>query len=263
MSIEFLPPTDPAALTAAIARHRGRGVRIAVLDSGVDTTHPRLARLQLTDHLALEPLGGQVVARPCAPCDPFGHGTAVVDVLHHLAPAAEIGMFQILQRQPGTDAQVVAEAARLAAARGYHIVHCSFGSPANRHDVLVHKAWIDALYLRGIHIVAAASNSGFELPEWPASFPTVLAVGACPDDSPRLRFHSGSLIEFALSGSVPGTAWVKGQRADVVGSSFAAPKVTALLARLLECRPDLDPLLAKSLLKALAKAGTLDPASLP
>ena len=237
-----------------MTRNQGQGVRIAVLDSGLDRSHPRLAGLALVEHLTLECIGARVQAEPSEPNDPLGHGTAVIDILHRAAPAAEIGVFQILHRPPGTSAQVVAEAARLAARHGYRIVHCSLGSPARREDALLHKDWLDALYLRGIHVVAAGSNSGFAQPEWPAWFPTVVAVGACPSDSPGLRLQDGSLVEFLTSGRST-AAWTRGQTSDVVGSSFAAPKVTALLARLLAAFPSLDPLAAKSLLKAMARLG--------
>lgn len=246
----LLPPLP--ALLAAIESGQGDGIRVAVLDSGLNAGHPRLHGLNLLEHTRIEPRADRHVEIPVPPDDPLGHGTAVVDLLHRGAPAAAIGMFQILHHGGATTAGAVAAAARAAIARDYHVIHCSLGSPARREETLIHKDWIDAAYLRGIHIVAAGSNSGFARPEWPAWFPTVLATGACPENSDWLRLQEGSLVEFLIGGRAR-AAWHGQETAEVVGSSFAAPKVTALLARLLSRFPTLDPLLAKSLLKHLAR----------
>jgi hypothetical protein len=59
-------------------------------------------------------------------------------------------------------------------------VQCSFGAPARTRDAAIYKSSVDAHYLRGVHIVAAGSNSEFQTTEWPAHFPAVIAVGADP-----------------------------------------------------------------------------------
>jgi subtilisin family serine protease len=246
----LLPPV--ADLLAAIQSGRGEGIRVAVLDSGLNAGHPRLQGLRLLEHVRIEPQGDLPQEITVPPSDPLGHGTAVVDLIHRGAPEAEFGIFQILHQGGSTTARAVAVAAHAAITRGYHIIHCSLGSPARREETLIHKDWIDAAYLGGTHVVAAGSNSGFARPEWPAWFPTVIATGACPDNNEALRLQQGSLVEFLIGGRAR-AAWLGQETAEVVGSSFAAPKVTALLARLLSTAPGLDPLFAKSLLKHLAR----------
>lgn len=250
----MLPPiTD---LITVMGTSRGAGIRVAVLDSGLNAKHPRLRGVRLLEHTRIEPHGDRLMEMPVPPADPLGHGTAVVDLIHRGAPEAEIGMFQILHQGGATTAAAVAAAGRAAIARGYHIIHCSLGSPARREETLIHKDWIDSAYLRGCHIVAAGSNTGFSRPEWPAWFPTVIATGACPNNSEFLRLQQGSLVEFLIGGRAR-AAWHGQETVEVVGSSFAAPRVTALLTRLLATCPSLDPLLAKSLLKHLGRSGLL------
>src|SRR5882724_10123851 len=87
---------SPAEAEAALRRGEGRGVRIAVLDSGVEIGHPTFAGLSLRDDQAI------VEGQTCLELvsgegrDPFRHGTAVAGIVHEMAPAAEIGSIRVL-----------------------------------------------------------------------------------------------------------------------------------------------------------------------
>ncbi|NNM29370.1 MAG: S8 family serine peptidase [Akkermansiaceae bacterium] len=244
-------------ITPEDARHAleagdGKGVRIAILDSGIDLTHPGLAHADFDDDLAILSEGGRVSLRESGDGDVFGHGTAVAGIIHQIAPAATLGSIRVLGHFKESRAAIIREGIRQAAHRGYHIVQCSFGAPARPQDAAVYKSWIDALYLRGVHIVAAGSNTGFQTAEWPAHFPTVIGVGADPDGRPGLYRAGGGLIEFATRGEDDSALWPGGGTRKLVGSSFAAPRVAALLARILTLHPGLHPLLAKAALRAVA-----------
>ena len=80
-------------------RGEGRGVKVAILDSGVEASHPRLAGLRLVDDVAVLESGGVFQAVDGGGCDLFGHGTAVCDIIHRVAPAAQIGSFRVLGEQ--------------------------------------------------------------------------------------------------------------------------------------------------------------------
>ncbi|MFK7909052.1 MAG: S8 family serine peptidase [Akkermansiaceae bacterium] len=246
------PWISPNQAREALSSASGEGVRVAILDSGIDVCHPDLGNIELKDDIVIESRGGKIKAIEGSGEDVFGHGTAVASIVHRGAPKVEIGSFRVLGHFKESRAEVIREGVREAALRGYHIIQCSFGAPARAENAAIYKGWLDALYMRGIHVVASGSNAGFQTPEWPAYFPTVISVGSCPDQSEKIKYTHGSLVEFSINGYEPSAAWLKGANKEVFGSSFAAPRVSAMLAQLLSQFPGIHPLHAKSLLRHIA-----------
>lgn len=261
---------DPAEAEAAISRGRGRGIKVAVIDSGIELNHPALRHLRVLDDLAFEQNEQGVVRRVCGGgCDLFGHGTAVASSILRIAPEAQVGSFRVLDERNSTKFPVLAEGARLAVERGYHIINCSFGSKAQLETIGFFKSWIDYAYQRGVHVVSACNNDYFRDPEWPGYFPSVVTVNMAnleaddllfrwdiPDISPETPARH--LVEFAARGVNLELPWNKNRTMRRSGSSFAAPHVSGLLARLLSVYPRLKPLVAKSLLQEIAKDWTPD-----
>ncbi len=249
--MNYWPTLDAAR--SFLATGRGRGIKIAVLDSGIDPTHPLLAGLVLEDDLAVVDAGSRLSVEPGTGVDVYGHGTAIAGILRQLAPEAKIGSFRVLGERLRSRTLIIREAARLALDRGYHILNCSFGCSREDH-VLFYKDWIDDAYLRGRHVIAACNNLDFMKREWPGHFPTVITVNFTRSDRPdALFFRTGQLVEFAARGEDLEVAWLGGGQKKVTGSSFAAPHAAALLARLLSHAPALSPLCAKALLQQLAQ----------
>jgi hypothetical protein len=119
---------------------------------------------------------------------------------------------------------------------------------------LLYKDWIDQAYVLGRHIVAACNNQDFMRREWPGHFPTVMTVNfATAESSTLFSCRLGHLVEFAAPGQNIEVPWSGGACKKVTGSSFAAPHLTGLLARLLSCCPTLSPLQAKALLQRLGQ----------
>jgi len=231
---------------------KGAGIRIAVLDSGIEVGHPALAGLELADDIAIIEEAGRLVQSPGESRDLFGHGTAIAGVLRRVAPEAVLGSFRVLGENLRSRTYLIREGVRLALERGYHILNCSFG--CTREDqLLIYKEWIDQAYLLGRHIVVASNNQDFTRREWPGHFPTVITVSFANLQKPEQFFHrEGSLVEFAAHGQDVEVPWAGGGRKTVTGSSFAAPVIAGMLARLLENCPSLSTLAAKALLHKLA-----------
>jgi len=228
-------------------------VKIAVLDSGVDLTHPLLSGLGLEDDLSVVENNSRLSVVPGEGRDVYGHGTAIAGILRQLAPEAKIGSFRVLGEQLRSRTLIIREGARLALERGYHILNCSFGCTREDH-ALFYKDWIDEAYLRGSHVVAACNNHDFTRREWPGHFPTVITVTFTRSDRPDSLFcRKGHLVEFAARGEDIEVAWLAGGSKKVTGSSFAAPHAAALLARLISKAPTLSPLHAKALLQTLGQ----------
>lgn len=243
---------DPKEAAEAIQRGRGKGVRIAILDSGIERSHPQLAGVNWADDLAIVQEGYQLNVQPGEGNDLFGHGTAVAGIIHQVAPEAEIGSFRVLGGSVESKTAIVLEGARQAIERGYHILNCSLGCTIAEH-VLKYKSWVDEAYLRGVHVVAACNNHDFTRQEWPAFFSSVVSVNMarCQRDG-VIYYRPDSLVEFAAGGVDVEVPWVGGGTRRMTGSSFAAPRVAGMLACLLSEIPGLAPTEAKALLHRLA-----------
>ena len=201
----------------------GRGVRVAVVDSGVEAGHPDLA--------------GQVahnqnfVDDRAPPAE--SHGTAVAGIIaaradNHLgiagiAPQARLlGLRGCWQANGGTDTLCnslsLAKALHAAILERAQIINMSLGGPADR----LLGTLIDQALDRGIAVVAAVGGEGSG---FPANHPGVLAVGNAPP------LPAGAVL--APGRDVPSTA-AGGGWALVTGSSFSAAHASGLLALLSE-----------------------------
>ncbi len=249
---------NPEEAAAAIRQGRGKGVRVAILDSGVEVSHPALGGLVLRDDVAIVEDGLKLKNVAGRGIDLFGHGTAVAGILRRTAPDVEIGSFRVLGESLGARTAIIVEGARLAIERGYHILNCSLGCSIPEH-VLKYKNWVDEAYLQGVHVVAACNNHDFARPEWPGFFTSVLTVNmARTDQDGEVYYKPGHLVEFAARGVDVEVPWRDGTTKKVTGSSFAAPRVAGMLACLLSEVPGIPPLHAKSLFHRLAQPWTRD-----
>lgn len=236
----------------AISEGTGSGIKIAVLDSGVEASHPKLFGMRLADDLAVVTNVHKLQVVEGKGLDVFGHGTAVTGVIRRVAPSAQIGSIRVLGADNSSRTIIIRRAAQEALDRGYHILNCSFGC-AIQSQILEYKCWVDEAYLKGVHLIAACNNEDFGKPEWPACFASVIAVNmARTSDDAVFFYQHGTLIEFAAKGVDVKVLWAGGAEKVVTGSSFAAPILAGILSRLLSVYPDLTPLQAKALLHKIA-----------
>ena len=241
------PWITPEGAQAAIRDGDGSGVRVAVIDSGIEADHPALRKMRLRDSMGIEEEDGRIAVRSGEGFDVYGHGTAVASIIHSVAPGAEIGSFRVLDARNLSRTAVIQAGVYEAFRRGYHVLNCSFGCKGLPRFVMPHKQWIDDAYVRGVHVVAACNNIDPREPEWPAHFPSVISVGiASPEEKLEEREAGfvhlpGELVEFAAAGDNIEVAWSGGTTRLETGSSFAAPAVAGVVARLLSVHPGLPP----------------------
>jgi hypothetical protein len=100
----------------------------------------------------------------------------------------------------------------------------------------------------------AASGSP-ETSEWPAYLSSVLGVDCALSNDAGLRYLSGRMVEFAAPAAEVRVPWKDRGHRVMTGSSFAAAWLSGMLARLLSVYPEIDPILAKSLLRRVATEG--------
>src|SRR5205085_10098277 len=84
---------------AALTQGTGHGIKVAVLDSGIETGHPLLKGLQLADDLAVTDDGFRISTVAGKGHDVFGHGSAIAQIIRTVAPEAQIGSFRVLSEQ--------------------------------------------------------------------------------------------------------------------------------------------------------------------
>ncbi len=243
------PDLDNAA--RALREGTGEGIKIAVLDTGVDRNHEVFDGFELFEDLSITSTGEAIEG---GGDDVYGHGTAIAGVIHQLAPKADIGSIRVLNHRLSSQMQTIAAGVDLALRRGYHILHCSFSCGEEQGRALEFKNWIDRAYIEGRHVVAASHHQNRLRRGWPGHFPSVITVGIANTDEKETLFHRpGSLVEFGARGHNVFLAWKGGLYRRLTASSYAAPHATGLLARLLSEFPELTPLAAKALLQQLAR----------
>ena len=250
MAAESVLRTEAAS--DALRHGDGNGVRIAVLDTGIEASHPAFRNLTLVDDVILVGDGPRVRVSDGQGEDAYGHGTAVAGIIHELAPRAAIGSFRVLGADLASRTSIIAAGARLAMERGYDILNCSFGCRGDAAYVLPFKDWVDEAYLQKVHIVSACSNVDIDRREWPSHFPTVVSVNMARTGPGIFHHLPGHLVEFATGGQGVEAPWLAGSMRTVTGSSYAAPVMAALLARMLSRTGPMHPVLAKAMLRELA-----------
>jgi subtilisin len=207
----------------------GRGVRVAVVDSGWDRgwADPRvLAGLCL--------LSGADAAPGEVDGDGIGHGTACADLLLRVAPEAEILPVRVFGDRLTTSPAVLAAAIRRAVDAGAAVLSLSLGTRGTAGVRTLYAA-CEYARRRGAVVVAANARHGFSSP---AIFENTLGVGLLRGNNAfRLEYRAGDAVECLANGVHSGVRWLHGERRLVQGTSFAAPVVAGLVARLRERDP--------------------------
>ncbi len=207
------------------------GLKIGVLDTGVETAHPSLRGQRITAASFVAP-----PARPSA----TQHGTGIVALLaangkggvRGLLPQADILAADVFHTaadgSQSADAVTIARGLGWLTSQGVGVINISFAGPENG---LVTAAVRSAL-ARDIAIVAAAGNDGPDAPpRHPAAMPEVHAVTAI---DPRRRAYRraarGDHIDYAAPGVNVWTARARGRHGAASGTSYAAPFVSAVFS---------------------------------
>lgn len=243
---------DLSAAKEALRSGGGEGVKVAVIDSGVDPSHPALGGMRLADDLAISCDGVNLQIEENQGRDVYGHGTAVASLLSREAPKAIIGSFRALDSSNHARSFVIAECVNQAISRGYEVINCSFGCRGLARYVMDYKEWVDEAYLAGVQVVAACSNVNSAIREWPAYFPSVIAVQGIDCQPQEMFSKSGEMVSFFARGERVEVPWLNGEMKIETGSSYAAPLVAGRIARLLGKFPEMERSLVKPLLNILA-----------
>lgn len=227
----------------------GAGVRVCIVDSGIDGTHPLVGGVDRAVVVEVGEDGEPFIAEDHEG-DLFGHGTACAGIIRALAPDCEIHSVRTLGRQLTGRGVVLLAGLEWAIAEGYDIVNLSLSmSKASFVERLRELA--DRAYFQRCLIVAAAHN--MPVVSYPWRFPAVVSVGSHSGSDP-LEFYANPTppVEFLACGVDVELAWLEHATIRATGNSFATPHIAGLAARILSKHPGLTPFEVKSLLRATA-----------
>jgi subtilisin len=235
-------------------RSRGAGIRVAVVDSGVDPQHPWVGR-RLKQSWRIEKVDAEHRVLAGRADDIMGHGTAVAGSVRRFAPDAELISVQVLGGDLRADSEALLAALRWLVDQDVHVVNLSLSTMREQFALRIGHA-IDDFSARGISCICAR---GYHLTgrAYPTDFASVVGVSYAELHPAVLRFRPRDTVEFDACGVNLQVAWKTQPGAPpatriVQGSSFACPLVTGLAARILALRPGLLPYELKTLLKAYA-----------
>lgn len=205
----------------------GRGVSVAVIDSGVNPGHPHVAdvgggvRIALTGDIEDDFV------------DRLGHGTAVFAAIQEKAPGAAIFAVRVFEDRLRTSSRALVAAIDWAAANGIRVVNLSLGTLREEHAKALAGAVGRLADARGV-VVAAAEADGQRW--WPGSLPSAVGVvvdADCPRGCVEVREVAGGDVVAAASPyprPIPGVP----VKMNLSGISFAVANVSGVLARALE-----------------------------
>jgi subtilisin len=223
----------------------GRGVRVAVVDSGIEADHPAVGGT-VTGGVAVE-FDESADDRPS---DLSGHGTACAGIIHSLAPEAELYSVRVLGRDMRGRAMQFAGGLDWAVYNGMHLANLSLSTARAEYFGLFHEIADDA-YFRNVVLVSAVNN--ILAPSYPSLYASVVSVAAHPaQDSMLYYYNPAPPVEFGAPGINIRVAWKDGQYLTCTGNSFAAPHISGIVALIRSKHPELTPFQVKTVLWACA-----------
>ena len=219
----------------------GQGVTVAVLDTGIDLTHPAFTgKLDLTrarDYIdgdsVPQEVNGDLTGKLSAG---YGHGTSVASLILQVAPRATILPMRVLDSHGGGDTATVVSAIAQAVKDGANVINLSLGSLKRSSAI---DAAVKNAVSKGVAVICAAGNSGTTSLIFPAATARgndtlgngTLSVGSITKQNRKSSFSSyGSDLELSAPGENLVTAFPDNRYNKVSGTSFATPVVSGVLA---------------------------------
>jgi len=216
-----------------LAQFTGKGILIAVIDSGVHAAHPHVGGVS----------GGIAIREDGTVVDEYvdrlGHGTAVTAAIREKAPEVDILAIKVFWQSLATDVATLVRAIDEAAERGAAVINLSLGTADMRHRAALEAAVARAL-ARGAIVVSAHDDDGVR---WlPGCLDGVVAVRAdwtCARDAYDVAMvdERPVIAASAYPRDIPGVP----RERNVSGVSFAVANAAGFVARALEASPGASP----------------------
>ncbi len=223
----------------------GKGVRVCILDSGVDSGHPLVGEVQRSVAVSVG-ADDEVVVTDDTEGDLCGHGTACAGIVRSLAPDCELISVRVLGAGFTGSGGVLLAGLRWAVEQGFDVINMSLSTTKRQFAGMLHELTDTAYFHRNV-LVASAHNMPVE--SYPWRFSSVISVGSHEETDPMTFFYNPDPpVEFFARGVDVEVAWSGGARIRCTGNSFATPHMSGLCALVLGKYPELTPFQLKSVL---------------
>jgi len=232
-------------------------VIVAVLDTGLETSHEDLATVPIVDQY-------NVRTGSLSITDGYGHGTHVVGTIAaatnnslgvaSMAPGVTIMPVKILDSNGYGYWSDFLEGVDWARTHGASVINMSLGSGLSPSQVAAFQPTFTAAWDAGIVIVAAAGNNDNSTPFYPASFADVISVSASNNSDTKAGFSNfGPNVDLSAPGVGITSTYVGNAYKVMGGTSMATPHVAGLAALIRSVHPEFTPAEVETAMKATAK----------
>ena len=241
----------PGAVTPewAWGEASGSGVRVCILDSGVEQGHPLVGAV---DEAVAVSLGedDEAVVEEDREGDLCGHGTACAGIVRSLAPDCSLLSVRVLGAGYTGSGPALLGGLRWAVEQGVDVVNLSLSTTKRQFAGVLHEL-ADVAYFRRTLLVASAHNMPVE--SYPWRFSSVISVGSHDQPDPLTFFYNPRPpVEFFARGVDVEVAWLGGSSIRCTGNSFATPHMAGICALVRSKHPELTPFQVKSVLHLTA-----------
>lgn len=255
-------------------------VRVAVLDTGADITHPDLENiinLQISGEIVskdgtIAPLQGDDYMNGQFSSEGTGHGTHVCGILaaeaNNLQGVAGVGscldnsaielmVVDIFSNVKTTTLSYLIRGMEYAAEQGAKVINLSLGVEKSQIDDAILNAECDKLKEKNITLICAAGNEGIcdegEIQEVPCDYDSTIGVASVDASKKRASFSNyGTRKDIVAPGVNIYSTLKNGSYGNKSGTSMSTPIVSAVAAMMYAIRPDITPEEVKSILKSTA-----------
>ncbi|MBD3289251.1 S8 family serine peptidase [candidate division KSB1 bacterium] len=234
--------------------YTGRGIKVAIIDSGIDSKHPDVENLAGGVRISFDSRKNPVFSDDYS--DFLGHGTACAGIIKKKAPDVELYAVRIFDNDLSTNALLLIEAIRWAADNSMDVVNLSLG--------VTDPEWAEKLQAvsdyaaeQNTILVAAEDNRGAET--FPASFANVFGVtGGKVRKKYGFYYRRNCQIDFVARGDKQRLCWLNPRYIFMGGTSFATPHLTGIIALIREKYPNADYETIKDILIDYATDGEVE-----
>jgi len=229
----------------ALGGATGKGVRVCILDSGIEAGHPLVAGIEGAVVVSLGEDDEPVVEEDDEG-DLCGHGTACAGIIRSIAPECSLFSVRVLGAGYTGSGPVLLAGLRWAVDQGFDLVNNSPATTESQFAGILHEL-ADSAYFRRTVLVASAHNMPVE--SYPWRFASVISVGGHEQaDSLTWYYNPEPPVEFFARGVGIDVAWLDGEEIRVTGNSFATPHISGICALIRAKHPELTPFQLKSVL---------------